>query len=30
MSVEHLLIDAIVWTLAVLGLVVAWRSEKKS
>lgn len=30
MTLEHLFMDAIVYTMALLGLFVAYRSEKKS
>jgi hypothetical protein len=29
MTAAHLLMDAIVWTLAILGLIVAWQEERK-
>jgi hypothetical protein len=30
MTLAHLLMDAIVYTLAILALIVAWRAEEKS
>lgn len=29
MSTAHLLMDAIIYTLAILGVIVAWQSEKR-
>lgn len=30
MTIEHWLIDGIAWTLAVLGLLAAWRADRET